>query len=82
MEHRLQIYPRFFNAIDSNKKTFELRRFKGFFIEENDIITLLEFDGLVFTGRKINVRVTYVFHGMGNYALRDGFFAFSFEKIM
>ena len=81
MEHRLQIYPRHFNSIAKNKKKFELRRFKGLELRVGDIITLLEFDGIEFTGRKIRVKITYILSEIKNYGLKENFFIFSFDVL-
>lgn len=61
MIHELKIWPEYFEAVKSGKKTFEIRKNDRNF-KEGDILVLKEFvptEG-EYTGRSIEVVVTYV----------------------
>jgi len=56
-----KIWPEYFEAVKSGKKTFELR-LNDFEVKEGDILALEEWDPKTknYTGRKIEKKVTYV----------------------
>lgn len=68
MNHELKSCPRFFDAVASLRKTFEIRRNDRNF-KVGDRLMLREWDGQKFTGRWLARRVTYV----SDYEQKDGF---------
>lgn len=64
MIHELKIFSKYFNAILSRKKTFEVR-FDDRNYKENDELLLREIDEINcdYTGREVCVKVTYVLRG-------------------
>lgn len=56
--HDLKILPEFFRAVVDGRKRFEIRKNDRNFAE-GDALILREFDGLIFTGRHLQCRVTY-----------------------
>ena len=61
MTHNLKIFPRFYEAVKSGKKTFEIRKNDENF-QVGDSLRLLEFVPVnkKFSGRQMRARVTYV----------------------
>ncbi|WP_397537824.1 ASCH/PUA domain-containing protein [Rummeliibacillus pycnus] len=57
--HSLKILPKYFAAVISGNKTFEIRKNdRGF--QEGDFIVLREWNGMEFTGGEIAKRITYI----------------------
>lgn len=76
MIHELKTKPDYFQAVLDGRKTFEIRfNDRGF--QCGDTLCLLEFDGVSFSGRRIDVEVTYLFHAFG---LADGFCVMATKK--
>ena len=76
--HELKTWPKYFEAIVENTKTFEIRKNdRGF--EVGDVLELLEFDPEreAFTGNRIFVRIHYI----TDYAQRDGYVVMSIRKL-
>lgn len=70
--HELKILPQYFEEVSSGSKTFELRKDdRGF--EVGSVILLWEFDGKVYTGRLIAVKITYILRNAPDYGLMDGY---------
>lgn len=79
-EHELKTWPQFFAAIESGRKTFEVRRNdRGF--NAGDVLYLREYDpkrkipGCAdgsYTGNAFHVRVTYVLSGEA-VGIKEGF---------
>ena len=59
MIHGLKIRPKYFDAVRSGEKTFELRRNDRDF-RVGDYLALNEWDGESYTGRTELVKVTYM----------------------
>lgn len=59
MIHELKIYPEFFEAVISGKKTFEVRT-KDRPFDEGDLLALNEWDLEAYTGRSCLVYVDYI----------------------
>lgn len=59
MIHELKIYPDFFNAVISGKKTFEIRKNDRPF-NEGDLLALNEWDWNRYTGNSCLVYVDYI----------------------
>ena len=62
MIHELKIAPMYFEAVISDKKTFEVRKDDRNY-QENDVLILKEYDNGAYTGKEISVVVTYILRG-------------------
>lgn len=62
--HRLKTWPKFFRAVRSGRKTFEVRRFDRPF-RSQDRLLLEEWDPDTgkYTGAQITKRITYIMKG-------------------
>jgi len=76
MTHELKILPAFFEAVLVGDKRFEVRNNSDRGFQRGDIVTLMEY-GPAFTGRRIEVQITYV----SNYAQKEGYVVFGFNLI-
>lgn len=60
--HELKVLPEYFTAVKDGRKKFELRKDdRGF--EVGDLLLLREWNGIEYSGRYVNCRVTYVLKG-------------------
>jgi len=61
VKHRLKIWPEFFEAVLSGKKTFEIRKNDRDY-QVNDLLLLQEYNPETeeYTGRELLVEVTYI----------------------
>lgn len=57
--HELKIFPKYFDAVVSGDKTFEVRRNDRDF-NVGDILNLMEFDGSSYSGNNVLVKITYI----------------------
>ena len=57
--HELKIMPKYFDAVTSGEKTFEVRK-KDRDFKVGDCVILSEFDGKEFTGRGCVREITYI----------------------
>lgn len=76
MTHELKILPKWFAAVESGDKTFEVRRDDRPF-QPGDRLLLREHDGERYTGRECLVEVPFVLRG--EYC-RDGYCIMSIRK--
>jgi hypothetical protein len=60
--HELKTWPSYFGALERGEKTFEFRKDDRSF-EVGDVLRLLEYDEMGYTGREVLRRVTYVARG-------------------
>ena len=85
-EHELKIWTQFFHAVKSGAKTFELR-IDDRDVQVGDILRLSEVDRIrnqwVFTGEKLDRRVTYVCRGKTaeDFGLKPGYAIFGIEPV-
>lgn len=68
---RKKILPEYFEAVQENRKKFELRKDEDN-IQVGDEIMLEEWDG-EYTGRYTSRKVTYVLRNVPEYGLNDGY---------
>lgn len=68
---RKKILPEYFEAVQENRKKFELRKDEDN-IQVGDEIILEEWNG-EYTGRYTNRKVTYVLINVPEYGLNDGY---------
>ena len=59
MEHELKIYPKYFNDVISEEKTFEVRKNDRRF-QVGDVLVLKEWDNIKYSGREIRATVVYI----------------------
>lgn len=71
--HELKIWPNYFNAVISGRKTFEVRKNDRDF-KEGDFLLLREWGPLskIFTGRDCKVQVLYILQG-GQWGIEEGY---------
>lgn len=81
MTHILKCWPDYFEAVQSGKKTFELRKNDRNF-QADDCILLLEYepDLQVYTGRSIERRISYIVRE-GPW-LTPGYVALSLQEVV
>lgn len=68
---RKKILPEYFEAVQENRKKFELRKDEDN-IQVGDELILEEWNG-EYTGRYTNRKVTYVLRNVPEYGLNDGY---------
>lgn len=74
--HRLKIWPEYFQAVVSGKKTFEVRyNDRDFRINDTLILEEYEPHSNTFTGNTVKVRVSYILYGddEGPFGLASGY---------
>ena len=78
--HELKILPEYFLEVVNGNKTFEVRHNDRDF-QIGDYVTLKEYNGETneYTGRLINVKITYILDNP-NYC-KEGFVIFSFDRL-
>lgn len=79
-EHKLNILPEFFQAIDDGHKTFEVR-YDDRNYETGDVLCLNEWNYVeqAYTGRSIKCRVTYILSACSGIGLQSGYVCMSIE---
>ena len=78
--HELKTLPEFFGPVRRGEKRFEVRRDdRGF--RKGDILRLREWDGASYTGRSIDVRVTYVLEDAERFGLMTAYVVLSIEPV-
>ena len=68
--HELKILPQYFDDVASGKKSFEIRKADRDF-KVGDFLILKEWEGGMYTGRAIIVKVDYIYQGDGSYGLSE-----------
>ena len=79
--HELKILPEYYDAVRSGDKRFELRRNDRDF-HKGDILRLKEWDGEKYTGEEIDVLVRYIYYGIDEYGLSEGYCIMSIDTMM
>ena len=75
-----KLLPEYFKAVTKRVKTFELRRDDSDY-QVGDILTLREWDGNAYTGRKITREITYILRDAPQYGLAEGFCILAIQPI-
>lgn len=75
-----KLLPEYFEAVRRRVKTFELRKDDSGY-QEGDILTLREWDGERYTGRKITREITYILRDAPQYGLAEGFCVLAIQPI-
>jgi hypothetical protein len=77
MTHELKIWPEYYEKVLWGTKKWELRKNDRNF-KVGDFILLQEFNSVKYTGREIQVEVTYILHGP-SFGLEEGYCIMSIE---
>lgn len=77
--HELKTWPEYFDAINENRKTFEIRKADRDF-KVGDVLMLQEYDPEKqrYTGQWLDVTITYVLEG-GKFGIEEGYCALGFK---
>ena len=79
MTHELKIYPKYFEEVIKENKTFECRRNdRGF--QVGDMVVLKEFDNIVYSGREAVVKIKYMLDDRF-IGISPGYVVFSFDLL-
>lgn len=78
--HRLKILPKYFAAVLTGHKTFEIRAEDDKHFNEGDNVIFREYDDKrgEYTAASVIARITYVLRDVPEYGLKDGFCIFGF----
>lgn len=79
--HELKILPEYYDAVRFGDKRFEIRKNDRDF-HSGDILRLKEWDGQQFTGEELDVIVRYVYYGIDEYGLAEGYCIMSIDTMM
>lgn len=82
MIHELKTWPKFFNRVVDEGKTFEVR-YNDRDYQSGDLLVLKEFDPDTesFTGKAAKARITYVLHG-GDWGIESGYVVLGIKDII
>jgi hypothetical protein len=78
--HALKVWPQFWDDLEAERKTFEIRRDDRGGFHVGDILFLYEWDPVTekYTGRQTSRVITYVLTG-GQFGLAEGYVAMAIE---
>lgn len=79
--HELKILPEYYDAVRCGDKRFEIRKNDRDF-HSGDILRLKEWDGKQFTGEELDALVRYVYYGIDEYGLAEGYCIMSIDTMM
>ena len=79
--HELKILPEYYDAVRCGDKRFEIRKNDRDY-HRGDILRLKEWDGKEYTGEEIDVLVRYIYHGIDEYGLAEGYCIMSIDTMM
>lgn len=82
MTHELKLNRRFFHAVASGKKTFEIRKDdRGYKV--GDILILKEWDDIMsnYSGRSCMRQITYIYNGNGQYGLARSYVVLALKEV-
>lgn len=78
MHHELKILPRYFQPVLDGAKPFEIRDNSDRSFQEGDTVTLNEWDGERYTGRRASRQITFV----TDYAQQPGYVVFGMKEVV
>ena len=81
MIHELKILPEYFDAVRCGDKRFEIRKNDRNF-HSGDILRLKEWDGQKYTGEELDALARYVYYGIDEYGLAEGYCIISIDTMM
>lgn len=79
--HELKILPEYYDVVRCGDKRFEIRKNDRDF-HSGDILRLKEWDGKEYTGEEIDVLVRYIYYGIDEYGLSEGYCIMSIDTMM
>ena len=79
--HELKILPEYYDAVRCGDKRFELRKNDRDY-HTGDILRLKEWDGKQYTGEELDSVVRYIYHGIDEYGLAEGYCIMSIDTMM
>lgn len=79
--HELKILPEYYDAVRCGDKRFEIRKNDRDY-HTGDILRLKEWDGQRYTGEELEVLVRYVYYGIDEYGLAEGYCVLSIDTMM
>lgn len=80
MVHELKILPKYFEAVKSGAKTFEIR-INDRDYHEGDMLILKEWHHGKYTGRETIKYVNYIYYGDGTYGIPEGVVVMNLEDV-
>ena len=79
--HELKILPEYYDAVRCGDKRFEIRKNDRDY-HTGDILRLKEWDGKQYTGEELDAVVRYIYHGIDEYGLAEGYCIMSIDTMM
>ena len=79
--HELKILPEYYDAVRCGDKRFEIRKNDRNY-HSGDILRLKEWDGEKYTGEELDVLVRYIYYGIDEYGLAEGYCIMSIDTMM
>ena len=79
--HELKILPEYYDAVRCGDKRFENRKNDRDY-HTGDILRLKEWDGKQYTGEELDSVVRYIYHGIDEYGLAEGYCIMSIDTMM
>ena len=79
--HELKILPEYYDAVRFGDKRFEIRKNDRDY-HTGDILRLKEWDGKQYTGEELDAVVRYIYHGIDEYGLAEGYCIMSIDTMM
>lgn len=79
--HELKILPEYYDAVRCGDKRFEIRKNDRNY-HSGDILRLKEWDGKKYTGEELDVLVRYIYYGIDEYGLAEGYCIMSIDTMM
>ena len=79
--HELKILPEYYDAVRYGDKRFEIRKNDRDY-HTGDILRLKEWDGKQYTGEELDAVVRYIYHGIDEYGLAEGYCIMSIDTMM
>ena len=81
MLHELKILPEYYDAVRFGDKRFKIRKNDRDY-HTGDILRLKEWDGKQYTGEELDAVVRYIYHGIDEYGLAEGYCVLSINTMM
>lgn len=79
--HELKILPEYYDAVRCGDKRFEIRKNDRDY-HTGDILRLKEWDGKQYTGEELDAVVRYIYHGIDEYGLAEGYCIMSIDTMI
>lgn len=79
--HELKILPEYYDAVRCGDKRFEIRKNDRNY-HSGDILRLKEWDGEKYTGEELDALVRYIYYGIDEYGLAEGYCIMSIDTMM